>query len=259
MNEILIDKIKQDLRYLHLTDMAQALDLTIKEAEEARWGYLALIEQLVSKQVQARNGRSLQRRIKKARLPQHMTFDTFDWNFQPTLNVEYVKDLAELQFIAHRQPLLILGKSGTGKTHLATAFGRRACEIRYKVEFYTLQSLLKKLYATIADDTTDDTIAKLACLDLLIIDQVGYIRSKPEYPSLFLDLVCACQQRTSLILTSNISFQEWGQAIGNPSIINAIVDRLFDRACLININQGLSYRTQGPHAPKFIQSSDPPK
>jgi len=66
-------------------------------------------------------------------------------------------------------------------------------EVRYKVEFYTLQALLKKLYATIADDTTDDTtddtIAKLACLDLLIIDQVGYIRSKPEYPSLFLDLV----------------------------------------------------------------------
>jgi DNA replication protein DnaC len=90
-------------------------------------------------------------------------------------------------------------------------------------------------------------------VDLLIIDALGFIRSKPEYPSLLLDLVRAAQQRTALILTSHISFQEWGEAIGNPSIANAIVDRLFYKACLITINPGLSYRTEGPHAPKVTQ------
>lgn len=254
MSKILIEKIKEDLRQLRLTDMAQALDVILKEAELERQGYLAFLDQLISKQLEARTARSLERRIKKAGLSRHMSFETFDWNFQPALNVEYVKDLAHLGFIAHHQPLLILGKIGTGKTFLANAFGIRACEAGYKVEFYTLQALLKKLYATLADDTTDEAIAKLVRLDLLIIDALGHIRSKPEYPSLMLDVVSACRHRTSLIITSNISFQEWGQILANPSITNAIVDRLFDHACLININPGRSYRTQGPHAPQFTKT-----
>jgi len=180
-----------------------------------------------------------------------MTFETFDWNFQPTLNVEYVKDLAELTFIANFQPLLILGKIGTGKSHLANAFGIKACQTKYKVQFYTLQTLMKKLYAGIADDNTDEIIEMLARSNLLIIDALENIRPKPEYPYLILDLLNACRMRTALIITSNISFQEWGQTLSNPSITNAIVDRLFDHACLININPGRSYRTQGPNAPQL--------
>jgi DNA replication protein DnaC len=256
MSKILIEKIKEDLRQLRLTDMARALDSILKKAELERQGYLAFLDQLISKQLEARTERSLERRIKKAGLSRHMSFETFDWNFQPALNVEYVKDLAGLGFIAHQQPLLILGKIGTGKTHLANAFAIRACEAGYKVGFYTLQALLKKLYATIADDTTDELIAKLVRLDLLIIDALGHIRTKPECPSLMLELVEACRHHTALIITSNISFQQWGQILANPSITNAIVDRLFDHACLININPGRSYRTQGPHAPQFTQTQD---
>lgn len=261
MSKILIEKIKQDLRFLRLSDMADALDSALLEAEKERQGYLTFFAQVVSRQVEARKSRSLERRVNKACFKRQMTFESFDWNFQPALNVEYVKDLAQLGFIANRQPLLILGKTGTGKTHLATAFGVRACEAGYKVQFYELQSLLNKLFASMADDTTDDIIAELARLDLLIIDQVGYIRSKPEYPSLLLDLVSVCQHRVSVILTSNISFQQWGDAIGNPSITNAIVDRLFEHACLININPGRSYRTEGPHAPKLTENNttDPSK
>ena len=256
MSQPLSEKLKQDLRRLHLTDMAQALDSVLKEAECEKEGYLVFLEKLLSKQIQARAERGLKRRIKKAHFPRPMSFETFDWNFQPSLNVEYVKDLAQLGFIANAQPLLILGKSGCGKSHLATAFGIRACEHGYKCEFYKLQTLLNTLYATLADDTTEEKIAELTRLDLLIIDKVGYIRTKPEYPSLLLDLVSSCQHRTSLIITSNISFQEWGQAIGNPSITSAIVDRLFDRACIINIHPGRSYRTEGPYAPKLPTTND---
>lgn len=256
MSQPLSEKLKQDLRRLHLSDMAQALDSVLKEAECEKEGYLVFLEKLLSNQIQARAERSLNRRIKKAHFPRPMSFETFDWNFQPSLNVEYVKDLAQLGFIANAQPLLILGKSGCGKSHLATAFGIRACEQGYKCEFYKLQTLLNTLYATLADDTTEEKIAELSRLDLLIIDKVGYIRTKPEYPSLLLDLVSSCQHRTSLIITSNISFQEWGQAIGNPSITSAIVDRLFDRACIINIHPARSYRTEGPYAPKLPTTND---
>lgn len=253
MNPLLHDQVRKDLRHLKLSDMSEALDLCLKEAEQERCGYLSFLSTLLSHQIKGRSQRSIERRIKKAGLIPCLNFETFDWNFQPALNVEYVKDLAQLDFVANYQPLLILGKSGSGKSHLANAFGIRACEAGYKVAFYTLQSLLKKLYATLADNTTDEIISLLMRVDLLIIDALGFIRSKPEYPSLFLDLVRATQQRTALILTSHISFQEWGELIGNLSIANAIVDRLFYKASLININPALSYRTEGPHAPKIPQ------
>lgn len=253
MKPLLLDQVKKDLRHLQLSDMVEALDSSLKEAEQERCGYLSFLSTLLSHQIKGRSQRSIERRIKKAGLNPCMSFETFDWNFQPALNVEYVKDLAQLGFIANYQPLLILGKNGVGKSHLGNAFGIRACETGYKVAFYTLQSLLKKLYATLADNMTDEIISQLTRVDLLIIDALGFIRSKSEYPSLLLDLVRAAQQQTALILTSHISFQEWGEVIGNPSIANAIVDRLFYKACLININPGRSYRTEGPHASKVTQ------
>ena len=114
MSQPLSEKLKQDLRRLHLTDMAQALDSVLKEAECEKEGYLVFLEKLLSKQIKARAERGLKRRIKKAHFPRSMSFETFDWNFQPSLNVEYVKDLAQLGFVANAQPLLILGKSGCG-------------------------------------------------------------------------------------------------------------------------------------------------
>ena len=251
MNQVLVEKLKQDLRALRLKDMAQALEEALEKAHQQKQGALQFLAELVQKQLEAVRKRSLERRIQMAQFPPQMTFDNFDWGFQPGLNVEYLKDLQELGFIVNRQPLLILGKTGTGKTHIATALGIKACEAGFKVQFHKLQQLLAMLYATLADDTTDEIIAKLTRQDLLIIDHFNYIRTKKEYPSLLLDLVSACHDRLALIVTTSISFEEWGDALGNPSITHAIVDRLFHRAGVINIRPGRSYRTEGPHAPKL--------
>jgi DNA replication protein DnaC len=256
MNQVLIDSVKHNLRTLRLKDMAQALDSTLENAHRQKQGHLQFLSDLVQIQLDALRTRSLERRIHKAQFPPNMTFDNFDWTFQPGLNVEYLKDLKELDFVAKRHPLLILGKTGTGKTHIATALGLKACEAGLRTQFFTLQELLSILYAGLADDTTDALIAGLARLDLLIIDQVGYIRTKNEYPSLLLDLISACQERVAIIVTTSISFEQWGDALGNPSITHAIVDRLFHQARVINIRPGRSYRTEGPHAPKLSRSEN---
>ena len=100
-------------------------------------------------------------------------------------------------------------------------------------------------------------ISHLLRLPLVIeILQFNYIRTKKEYPSLLLDLVSACHNRLALIVTTSISFEEWGDALGNPSITQAIVDRLFDHAGIINIRPGRSYRTEGPNAPKQYQPDE---
>jgi len=256
--QTLLEKIKQDLRTLRLKDMAEALDEALKQAENEPRGHLQFFAGLVEKQLQAQKCRSLQRRIRNANFPRNMTFESYDWTFQPGLNVEYVKDLAELGFIVNHQPLLILGKTGAGKTHLATAFGIRACQTGFRVQFYKLQLLLIKLYATLADDTTYELIDKLSRLDLIIIDNLSHLRSKPEYPTLLLDLISACQDRTSIIVSSSSSFEELGTTLGNHSITKAIIDRLFHKASVINIRPGRSYRTEGPHAPKLSPNQEPP-
>jgi hypothetical protein len=96
MNQVLIETLKQDLRRLRLKDMAETLDSALERAEKQREGYLTFLSQLVSTQLKARHSRSVERRIKKAGLNKNMTFETYDWNFQPSLNVEYLKDLAGL-------------------------------------------------------------------------------------------------------------------------------------------------------------------
>lgn len=246
-----VEHIQEQLRKLRLKDMASHLEAELESAQKERKGYQQFLEDLLARQLSAAEERSVQHRILKANLPRGMSFDNFDWAFQPSLNIELVKDLCTFGFIQNRNPVMILGRSGTGKTHIATALGIKACEAGYRVKFFTLQKILSTLYATLADNSTDELIAKLGRLDLMIIDQVGYIRTKSDYPSLFLDLVCTCQNRVSIIVTSNISLDEWGVAIGAPTLISAIIDRLLHKSSIINILNGRNYCIEGPYAPKI--------
>jgi len=249
MTELKSDELKKMLRELRLKDMGEYIDGAIENARINKSGHMAFLTDLVKHQIESRRRRSLERRLKAASLPRNMTFDNFDWNFQPSLNVEYLKDLMELDFVANRRPLLLFGKTGVGKTHIVAALGDLACKANFRVEFYSLQKLLGLLYASLADDTTDELIAALSRIDLLIIDNIGNIRKKRlEYPSLLLDLVSSNQETTSFAVTSSISFAEWGAVLGNDTIIAAIADRLMNNAAVINITQGKSYRTEGPGA-----------
>lgn len=256
MDRIQIDKLKADLRDLRLKDMAEALDDAIEKAHDQHSGHLEFLSTLVDIQKAAVQQRSLDRRIKQANFPRNMSFDNFDWHFQPALNIEQLKDLKSLGFVEHHHPLLIFGKTGVGKSHIATALGIEACKAGFRVQFFKFQELLSFLYATLADDGTDEAIARLSRLDLVIIDHVGYIRQKNEYPSLLLDFVCACQDRTALIVTSSVSLGQWSSAFGSTPVTHDIVDRLFHHASVINIRQGKSYRTEGPGAPGLPERTD---
>jgi len=257
MDRIRIDRLKADLRDLRLKNMAEAIDEALQAAHDQQSGHLEFLSTLVDIQKTAMQQRSVDRRIKQANFPGNMSFDNFDWHFQPELNIEQLKDLKTLGFIEQRRRLLIFGKTGVGKTHIATALGIEACKAGFRVRFFKFQELLSFLYATLADDATDEAIMKLSRLDLVIIDHVGYIRQKNEYPSLLLDFICACQDRTALIVTSGVSLGQWSEAFGNSPVTHDIVDRLFHHANVINIRKGRSYRTEGPDAPGWPSKTEP--
>lgn len=245
-----LDELRANLKALKLNAMLEALDGAIEDANTLKCGYVTFLANLVATEFIARSESAADRRIKAAGFPEVKTFDSFDWTFQPHLNVQLVKDLMNLQFVAKGRTVLVLGKPGTGKSHISTAYGVLAAMRGHTVAFYKATKLLAELYATQADGSTDRFIGKLARVDLLVIDD---LRSpsppRPEYANLMFDLVEARYRRKATILSSNLAISSWGKVLGNEPLTAAIVDRLMDGAHVINIRRGRSYRSEGPEAP----------
>jgi DNA replication protein DnaC len=245
----MLDELKRHLKTLQLTTMLEHLEPALDKAQKLSQGYVAFLAELVEAELTARLDRKIAWRIKEAQFPEIKTLDSFDFRFQPSISVEQVKDLHQLHFIDQARPLLILGKPGTGKSHLAISLGITACHHQYSVRFFTAQKLAKLLYASLADESTDRLLTKLARTDLLIIDDLGYMRCGPEHATLFFELICSRYEKKACIITSNISMKEWGASMGDEILTAAVIDRLMHRASIINIKKGKSYRSEGPEAP----------
>lgn len=244
-----LDELRRDLGRLKLHAMLAGLDEALEEAQTLQQGYGTFLAELVKRQLIAVTDSAAERRRRQAHFPVTKTFDTFDWTFQPGLNIQLVKDLQSLDFIRHGRPVLLFGKPGTGKSHLSLSYGHLAVLAGYTVRFFDAAKLLEELYGSLADDSTDRFVARLARQDLLIIDDVRDVPPKAEYASLMYDLINARYGRKAIIVSSNISVQSWGKALGNPTLTGSLIDRLMDRAHVINIKRGKSYRTHGPEAP----------
>jgi len=244
-----LDELRRDLGRLKLHAMLEALDEALDEAQTLQQGYATFLAALVKKQLIAVTEAASERRRRQAHFPSTRTFDTFNWKFQPGLNIQLVKDLQSLDFIRQGRPVLLFGKPGTGKSHISLSYGHLAVLAGYTVRFFDTAKLLEMLYATLADSSTDRLVARLARLDLLIIDDLRDVPPKAEYASLMYDLVNARYGKKATIVSSNITVKKWGKALGNPTLTGSLVDRLMDRAHVINIKRGKSYRTHGPEAP----------
>ena len=244
-----MDELRRDLERLKLRAVLQHLDEGLEEATACEQGYISFLSGLIHKEVLARAEASTRRRMSMAKFPAVKTFDSWDWTFQKHLNVQLVKDLMTLHFIDQGRPLLLLGRPGTGKTHLSIAYGTLAALRGYTVRFYKASRLLEELYASLADDSTGRLIGRLARLDLLIIDDLRHVPVRKEYATLLFDLVEARHLRRSTVVSSNLSVKEWGKVLGNPALTASMVDRLMEGAHVLNIRRGRSYRTEGPEAP----------
>ena len=243
-----LDELRRNLERLKLRAMAQHLDEALDQAAQLEQGYIAFVAGLVEREVLARAESSHKRRTTAAKFPEIKTFDTFDWTFQKGLNIQLVKDLQNLHFIQQARPVLLLGSPGTGKSHMSIAYGLLAVQRGYSVRFFKAPKLLVDLYASLADGTTDRLIGRLARVDLLIIDDLRHVPPRPEYATLLFDLVEARHLAKSTMLSSNLSVKAWGELLGNPALTASLVDRLMERAHVINIRRGRSYRTEGPDA-----------
>jgi DNA replication protein DnaC len=233
--------IEKKLCKLRLSGIAISLDQRLKQAREEKWAYSMFIETLLTDEIERRNNKQLILRLAKSHLDQNKTLETFDFKFNPKLQVALIKELALCDFIEKRQNIFILGPSGVGKSHLAQALGHEACRRGIDVQFYCTHQLFEWIYNGRGDGTHKKRLAQIIKIPVLILDDFGLqTLNEVEQEDLY-QLIAERYEKSATIITSNRDFDEWPSIFINPLLGTAALDRLVHKGVQIVIEGG-SYR-----------------
>ncbi len=188
-----------------------------------------------------RERRMIERRIKAAKFPAVKSLDSFDFTAIPSLNKVQVLELARSEYIERRENIIALGPSGTGKTHVALGLGLAACQKGLKVRFITAASLVHELIEARDDKRLLRLQKQLTGQNLLIIDELGFVPLSKTGAELLFELISQCYERGSIIITSNLPFDEWTDTFGSERLTGALLDRLTHHVHILEMN-GDSFR-----------------
>src|SRR5947209_5060518 len=181
---------------------------------------------LVRAQFQARQEGALEWRIQRANLPERWSLETFPFARQPGVNRKQIRGLAELEFIAKAENIVLVGETARGKTGLACGLLLKALENGYRCQFIKAQNLFDEMYASLADRSTPRLLKRLARLDVLLIDELGYVNLKPEQSNIFFKLMEERYRQHSTIITTNLVYDEWPNFLGSRPMVEALLSRL---------------------------------
>jgi DNA replication protein DnaC len=203
--------------------------------------HLGFLLQLCELELLERERKAAARRLKAAGFPHHKTLDTFDFAAQPSINRVLLSELLRGEYADKRENILLMGNPGTGKTHLATALAMEACGRGKKVRFWRVTELVTTLMEAREDRQLGRLKARLAQLDLLVLDELGYVPASKLGAELLFDVIATAYERTSVMVTTNLPFEQWTEVLGSERLTGAVLDRLTHR-CHIIETTGESYR-----------------
>jgi DNA replication protein DnaC len=230
------------LKQLRLGVMKLNWEETAKQAEKLHWTYPQYLTALCDKEMANREQMRIERNITEAKLPIGKTLDAFEFGKMASINPAQVNACAEnTDWVKQAQNLIIFGPSGVGKTHLAAAIGRRLIERGMRVFFTKTTTLVQKLHLANNQHKLSEFLLKLSKYDLLILDDIGYVKKSEAETSVLFELISDRYEAKSLMITSNHSFDEWDSIFPNSTMAVAAIDRLVHHSTIININEP-SYR-----------------
>ncbi|WP_281519065.1 IS21-like element helper ATPase IstB [Acidaminococcus timonensis] len=197
--------------------------------------------ELMKREYASRQEKQQQRRLKRAHFPMLKTLEEFDLTRLEHVRPEYVKQLASCDFIKRHENLVMIGNPGTGKTHLMTAFGVKACLLGWKVIFCNATTLATELCEAHDDYQLRKMEKTLSGADLLLIDELSYARFSQEESEMLFKVIAERSERASTVITTNLEFSKWTEMFASETLVAALVDRLTYHSSVLNMN-GQSYR-----------------
>jgi DNA replication protein DnaC len=235
--------LQHHLKSLKLPTMLSECEKVASRCAQENIDHLAFLLQLCDLELIDRERRSADRRLKAAQFPHHKTLESFEFPAQPSLNKLLVTELLRGEYLLKRENILLVGNSGTGKTHVATALGIAACSQGKKVRFYRVTELITELMEAREERSLLRLKRQLSKLDLLILDELGYVPASKVGAELLFDVISTAYERLSLIVTTNLPFENWTEVLGSERLTGAALDRLTHRCHILECS-GNSYRLQ---------------
>jgi len=233
--------LKHHLKALKLPTMHGECEKIAGRCAQDNVDHLGFLLQLCELELIDRERRAAERRLKAAKFPSSKTLDTFDFKARPSVNKPMLVELLRCQYIDQRENILLVGNSGTGKTHLATALGIAACGRGCKVRFFRVTELITQLMEAREEKQLSRMRTQLSKQDLLILDELGYVPASKIGAELLFDIISTAYERTSMIVTTNLPFENWTEVLGSERLTGAALDRLTHH-CHIIETHGESYR-----------------
>lgn len=235
------EELDQLLKNLHLKKIREIGDEEIRRAEQEQIPYQEFLLRLVRPQWHAKQEQALAWRIKRARMPEQWTLESFPYKKQPGVNRRQIRTLAELDFIPKAENIVFIGPTGVGKTGLASGLLLKALENGYRGQFVRAQDLFDDMYASLADRSSRKLLNRLARWDLLVIDEMGYLNLKPEQTNIFFKLMEERYNQRATLITTNLDYDEWHHFLGQRPMVEALLSRLRHRCHTLRI-EGPSLR-----------------
>jgi DNA replication protein DnaC len=233
--------IDQHCRLLRLPTIAAQCQRLAKDAVQQQQPYLTYLAELLSAEVDERERHTIERRIKEARLPRIKTLEDFDFSAAPLVSAPQIRELAEGGYINRAEPIIFIGDSGTGKTHLATGLCLAACRQKKRVRFITAAGLVNELVESQHHNQLRRALQRWTRYDLIAIDEMGYVPFAQVGAELMFQVISERAERATLVITTNLPFSEWTQVFPNARLCKALLDRITDRATIIETGSD-SYR-----------------
>lgn len=223
----------QQCRALRLPAVADQCASLAEEAIKQRLTYLRYLEALLASELEERERNTIARRIKDARLPRMKTLDEFDFSKAPQIQATKIHELAQGGYIERAEPIILIGDCGTGKTHLLTGLCVAACRQKRRVRFATAAALVNELVEAKQQLQLRRVLARWERYDLIAIDEVGYVPMADLGAEFLFQVIAERAEKATVVITTNLPFSEWTQVVPNARLCKALLDRITDRAHII--------------------------